>query len=83
MVTIKGRRVDAAGRILAEVCAGDTDLVVDGEQEWAWPVLCWTLDTDHGFRVGFEDVLTGPDGEQVSGDAELLAAALELRRTTP
>jgi hypothetical protein len=33
--------------------------------------------------VGFEDVLTGPDGEQVSGDAELLAAALELRRTTP
>jgi uncharacterized protein (DUF849 family) len=55
---------------------------VHGEQEWAWPVLCWTLDTDHGFRVGFEDVLTGPDGGQVSGNADLLAAALELRRTT-
>lgn len=67
--------VDAARRILAAVEVRDTDLVVHGEQEWAWPVLWWSLQNAHGIRVGFEDMPSGPDGEQAGSNADLLRMA--------
>jgi uncharacterized protein (DUF849 family) len=53
-----------------------------GEQEWAWPVLRWAQDTGLGIRAGFEDMLTGPRGEQVRGNADLLRLALDTKGTT-
>jgi uncharacterized protein (DUF849 family) len=77
-----GDGVDAARRTLAALGAVETDLVVHGEQEWAWPVLRWALDNGHGIRAGFEDMLTGPGGEPVDGNADLLRAALRLRNSS-
>jgi uncharacterized protein (DUF849 family) len=50
-----------------------TDVLVHGENEWAWPVLRWA--TTHGYdvRIGFEDVLSGPEGQEVRSNADLLA----------
>lgn len=74
--------VDAASRILAELPdPPSVDLVVHGEQEWAWPVLRWARQTGRGIRAGLEDMLTGPAGEQVPGNAALLHYAL-ARGTT-
>jgi uncharacterized protein (DUF849 family) len=49
-----------------------TDVLVHGENEWAWPVLRWATSQGYGVRVGLEDMLSGPDGEQVRGNADLL-----------
>lgn len=64
--------VAAAQAILAEL--PDTfELVVHGENEWAWPVLEWARANGYGLRAGLEDMLTGPTGETVADNAELVA----------
>lgn len=63
--------VAAAQAILAEL--PDTfELVVHGENEWAWPVLEWARANGYGLRAGLEDMLTGPNGETVADNAELV-----------
>jgi uncharacterized protein (DUF849 family) len=49
-----------------------SDVLVHGENEWAWPVLRWATQQGYGVRVGLEDMLTGPEGQQVGSNAELL-----------
>lgn len=63
--------VAAAQAILAEVPAGQ-ELVVHGENEWAWPVLTWAAREGYGLRAGFEDMLSGPDGQRVTSNADLV-----------
>ena len=70
--------VDAARRILAALEVRETDVVVHGEQEWAWPVLRWSLENADGIRVGFEDMTAGPDGERADSNADLLRMAGRL-----
>jgi len=53
----------------------ELDLVVHGEEEWAWPVLWWARERGFGIRIGFEDVLAGPSGEPVQGNADLVRLA--------
>ncbi|MEV5964353.1 3-keto-5-aminohexanoate cleavage protein [Kribbella sp. NPDC051952] len=49
-----------------------TDVLVHGENEWAWPVLRWAAQQGYDVRVGFEDMLTGPEGQPVRSNADLL-----------
>jgi uncharacterized protein (DUF849 family) len=64
--------VAAAQEILAVLPSG-CELVVHGENEWAWPVLEWARAQGYGVRAGFEDMLTGPNGESVTDNSELIA----------
>jgi uncharacterized protein (DUF849 family) len=63
--------IEAARATLAELPDG-FDLVVHGENEWAWPVLRWACAQGYGLRAGLEDMLTGPTGEPITGNAELV-----------
>ena len=63
--------IEAARATLAEL-PDRFDLVVHGENEWAWPVLRWARAQGYGLRAGLEDMLTGPSGEPVTGNAELV-----------
>ncbi|GAA1613683.1 3-keto-5-aminohexanoate cleavage protein [Kribbella sancticallisti] len=63
--------VAAAQATLAEL-PDDFELVVHGENEWAWPVLEWARTNGYGLRAGLEDMLAGPHGEPVAGNAELV-----------
>jgi uncharacterized protein (DUF849 family) len=67
--------VAAAGAILAGLgtLTGSLEVVVHGEREWAWPVLAWAREAGYGVRAGFEDMLAGPGGEPVTGNADLFA----------
>jgi uncharacterized protein (DUF849 family) len=47
-----------------------------GEQESCWPLLRHAGRLGLPTRIGLEDTTTGPDGQQVSGNAELVSLAL-------
>jgi uncharacterized protein (DUF849 family) len=52
--------------------------LLHGEDAAAWPVLRLALREGLQTRIGLEDVLTGPDGERVDGNADLVRAARAL-----
>jgi uncharacterized protein (DUF849 family) len=62
--------VAAAEAVLGELPTGQA--LVHGENEWAWPVLAWARSQGYDLRVGLEDMLTGPNGQVVTSNAELL-----------
>jgi uncharacterized protein (DUF849 family) len=66
--------LDAARRVLP---AG-SPLLLHGEDAGAWPVLALALRAGVPTRIGLEDALTGPSGEAVAGNADLVRAALRL-----
>lgn len=70
--------VAAAQATLAVLPAG-YDIVVHGENEWAWPVLEWARAQGYGLRAGFEDMLTGPRGESITDNGQLVAYMREKR----
>jgi len=45
-----------------------------------WAVLGWALGAGFGVRVGLEDTTVLPDGAVASGNADLVAAAVQLAR---
>jgi uncharacterized protein (DUF849 family) len=49
-----------------------------GYGDATWPVLRRAQGLGHGWRVGFEDTLTLPDGRLAKSNAELIRAALAL-----
>ncbi|MDX6281670.1 MAG: hypothetical protein QOH03_2741 [Kribbellaceae bacterium] len=63
----------AAAQAMLDVLPTGVELVVHGEGEWAWPVLEWARWQGYGLRAGFEDMLTGPDGESVTDNGQLVA----------
>lgn len=65
--------VAAAKAILEVLPAEGFELVVHGAEEWAWPVLEWARPQGYGLRAGFEDMLTGPGGENVTGNGQLVS----------
>jgi uncharacterized protein (DUF849 family) len=62
--------VAAAQAVLDQLPTGQ--VLVHGENEWAWPVLRWAQGRGYDLRVGLEDILTGPDGQVVASNADLL-----------
>ncbi len=73
-VALAGELLGAARRRLPPVLP----LLLHGEDAGAWPVLALGAREGVQTRIGLEDVLTGPAGEQVAGTADLVRAALAL-----
>jgi uncharacterized protein (DUF849 family) len=68
---------DAVLRALGE--AGVTaPVLLHGEDESCWPLVRRAGQLGLATRIGLEDVLTGPDGKPVAGNAELTKQALAL-----
>ena len=57
----------------------DVEQVHHGVGTATWAVGRRALDRGHGFRTGLEDTTVLPDGNRVTGNGELIAAARELR----
>jgi uncharacterized protein (DUF849 family) len=58
--------------------AGDVPVLLHGEGITAWPVLADAVRRGMDTRIGLEDVLVGPDGDPVSGNADLVRIARSL-----
>ncbi|MEV6417262.1 3-keto-5-aminohexanoate cleavage protein [Kribbella sp. NPDC051718] len=69
----------AAAQAVLDVLPTGVELVVHGEGEWAWPVLEWARRQGYGLRAGFEDMLTGPSGESVTDNGQLVSYLRENR----
>jgi uncharacterized protein (DUF849 family) len=70
--------VATAGEILTALGGLGLDLPVllHGEQASCWPLIAQAGRLGLATRIGLEDTLAGPDGEPVSGNAELVGLAL-------
>lgn len=62
----------AAAQAVLEVLGRD-DVLVHGENGWAWPVLRWAQACGYDIRVGLEDMLSGPEGQPVKTNADLVS----------
>ena len=51
-------------------------ILLHGENESCWPLVAHAGRLGLATRIGLEDVLTGPDGREVPGNAELVRLAL-------
>jgi uncharacterized protein (DUF849 family) len=69
-------------RLLAEAEI-DLEQVHHGDQLASWAVNRWAIPRGHGIRTGLEDTPVLPDGQLAAGNAELVAAAAALLRSTP
>ena len=52
--------------------------LLHGEQAGCWPLIAYAGRLGLATRIGLEDTLAGPDGEPVSGNAELVRHALAM-----
>lgn len=69
-------QLDAARRMLDLVLPAGVPVLLHGEGQSAWPVLDLAVEVGVPTRIGLEDVLEGPDGEHVDGNADLVRAAV-------
>ncbi|GAB6902823.1 3-keto-5-aminohexanoate cleavage protein [Kineosporia succinea] len=83
LVEIIGVRPDhavaEADTILKELGDPGVPVLLHGEQEACWPVLRHALGLGLDTRIGLEDTLSGPDGDKVTGNHDLVRATLNLR----
>jgi uncharacterized protein (DUF849 family) len=75
----------AASRVLAALGRSPAPVLVHGEDEWAWPVLRSAQAAGYDVRVGLEDTLYLPSGQQARDNAELVrtAATFEPSASSP
>jgi len=52
--------------------------LLHGENETCWPLIRRSGQLGLATRIGLEDTITGPGGEPVSGNAELIRQALTI-----
>jgi uncharacterized protein (DUF849 family) len=57
---------------------GRDPVILHGEDDSCWPLVAHAGRLGLPTRIGLEDVLTGPAGEPVSGNAELVQIALRV-----
>lgn len=69
------RAEEILDRLAAEV--PELPVLLHGEGPATWPVLALARRRGLASRIGLEDVLTGPDGAPVEGNAALVALARE------
>ncbi|MER5720011.1 3-keto-5-aminohexanoate cleavage protein [Streptomyces sp. NPDC002132] len=67
--------LDAADRLLGELEAAPTPLLLHGQDEAAWSVLRLAATRGLDTRIGFEDVLHLPDGTPARDNAALVREA--------
>jgi uncharacterized protein (DUF849 family) len=72
--------LDLADAVLRELrAAGVTaPVLLHGEDESCWPLVRRAGQLGLATRIGLEDVLTGPEGEPVTGNADLTRRALAI-----
>lgn len=78
LVEVDGGAADAAR--ISELIAPEVPQLWHGYGERTWEVLATAAAAGFDVRVGLEDVLVLPDGSPATGNAELVAAAVELVR---
>ncbi|MEU8660418.1 3-keto-5-aminohexanoate cleavage protein [Actinoplanes philippinensis] len=76
-----GAAVDMADAILAELDALGVagPRLLHGEDAGCWPLVAHAARRGLPTRIGLEDTLTGPGGEPVTGNADLVRHALTVR----
>jgi len=83
MVEISGvSAAEAAPRadeIVAQLSSGGADapVLLHGADDSCWPLITHAGRLGLATRVGLEDVLAGPDGREVSGNADLVGLGLD------
>jgi uncharacterized protein (DUF849 family) len=65
-----------AERLLEIVEPAGVPVLLHGEGRSTWPVLDLAVARGTSTRIGLEDVVTGPDGEAVSGNVDLVRHAV-------
>jgi len=68
----------AQAREIAELIPCGVPQLWHGVAQRTWEVLAAGAAAGHDVRIGLEDVLVLPDGQSASGNAELVARAVEL-----
>jgi uncharacterized protein (DUF849 family) len=69
------RAIERADAVLARLDTG-TPILLHGEQDACWPLVAHAGRLGLPTRIGWEDTLTGPAGEPVRDNAELVRLAL-------
>lgn len=87
LIEVSGEPADVAPRVAGDIlrALGDPALrgvprLLHGEGEGCWPLVTQAAREGLPTRIGLEDTTAGPDGEPVSGNAELVRLALEVLR---
>lgn len=65
-------------RALGDSAMREVPLLLHGEGEGCWPLVAQAAREGLPTRIGLEDITAGPDGEPVSGNAELVRLALDV-----
>ena len=76
LVEVEGGAQEA--RAIAQLIPAGVPQLWHGYGERTWEVLAAGAAAGHDVRVGLEDTLALPDGSVAAGNAELVAAAVEL-----
>ncbi len=76
LVEVEGGLEEA--RAIAQLVADGVPQLWHGYGERTWEIVAAGAEAGFDVRVGLEDVLVLPDGRVASGNAELVAAAVEL-----
>jgi len=63
-------------RSVRESARGGDPLLLHGENEGCWPLVALAGELGLATRIGLEDTTTGPAGQPVSGNADLVRLAL-------
>lgn len=75
--------VQDADGLLALVGEVRSPVLLHGEDASCWPLLRHAVAMGLQTRIGLEDVLVGPDGSSVAGNAELVALARSFGASRP
>jgi uncharacterized protein (DUF849 family) len=87
LIEVSGEPAGVAPRVAGDIlrALGESALhgipwLLHGEGEGCWPLVAQAAREGLPTRIGLEDTTAGPDGEPVSGNAELVGLALEMLR---
>jgi uncharacterized protein (DUF849 family) len=87
LIEVMGEPADSAPRAAGDILRalddsplGGLPRLLHGEAEGCWPLVAQAAREGLLTRIGLEDTTAGPDGEPVSGNAELVRLALAVLR---
>ena len=87
LIEVMGEPADSAPRVAGDILRalddsplGGLPRLLHGEGEGCWPLVAQAAREGLLTRIGLEDTTAGPDGEPVSGNAELVRLALAVLR---
>lgn len=83
MIEISGVAAASAAKRADEILdrlpdAGRAPILLHGEDESCWPLIAHAGRLGIPARIGLEDVTSGPDGQWVSDNAQLVALAIDV-----